>query len=183
MATQLKKAKDEVGRRGKEMQTMRAQNVTWSTDNKARREQVTAAKSEVEELRATNASVVAQASTLEERVAKARESTEWAIEQRARELLMPVFDDWASGRIDTAELERRKAEGNIGYHEVAFQNGFLSPDLVDVPEEEGEEEDEEERGEEEDFSSEFEEDGEEEEQDDWGDEEEVDDWGEEEVDE
>merc|ERR1719409_143510 len=69
-AAQLKKAKDEVGRRGKEMQTMRAQNVTWANNNKARREAVAAAKAEAEELRRTNAAVVSQASTLEERVAK-----------------------------------------------------------------------------------------------------------------
>ena len=70
MATQLKKARDEVGRRGREMQTIRAQNVTWSTDNKQRREMVERIKGEAEELRATNAAVVSQASTLEERVAK-----------------------------------------------------------------------------------------------------------------
>jgi len=70
MATQLKKARDEVGRRGKEMQTMRAQNITWSSDNKARRDAVRSAHGEVEELRKSNAAVVSQASTLEERVAK-----------------------------------------------------------------------------------------------------------------
>ena len=52
------------------MQTIRAQNVTWSTDNKQRREMVERIKGEAEELRATNAAVVSQASTLEERVAK-----------------------------------------------------------------------------------------------------------------
>merc|ERR1719261_896686 len=52
------------------MQTIRAQNVTWSTDNKQRREMVERVKGEAEELRATNAAVVSQASTLEERVAK-----------------------------------------------------------------------------------------------------------------
>ena len=70
MASQLKKARDEVGKRGKEMQTMRAQNVTWSSDNRQRREAVHVAKAEAEELKATNAAVVSQASTLEERVAK-----------------------------------------------------------------------------------------------------------------
>ena len=49
---QLKKARDEVGRRGREMQTIRAQNVTWSTDNKQRREMVERIKGEAEELRA-----------------------------------------------------------------------------------------------------------------------------------
>ena len=70
LSVQLRKARDEVGRRGKEAQTMRAQNVTWASDNKARREQASRAKAEAEELRKANESVVAQAATLEERVAK-----------------------------------------------------------------------------------------------------------------
>ena len=70
MAYQLKKARDEVGKRSKEMNQMRAQNVHWSADNKSRREAVSVAKREAEELRKQNAAVVAQASTLEERVAK-----------------------------------------------------------------------------------------------------------------
>ena len=70
MGAQLRKARDEVARRAKETTQMRAQNVTWSSDNKQRRVQVQAAKAEAEELRTTNAAVVAQAATLEERVAK-----------------------------------------------------------------------------------------------------------------
>jgi len=70
MGAQLRKARDEVARRAKEATQMRAQNVTWSSDNKQRRVQVQAAKAEAEELRTTNAAVVAQAATLEERVAK-----------------------------------------------------------------------------------------------------------------
>ena len=66
----LTQARDEIGRRQRELSTMRAQNVTWSSDNKQRRAQVDAAKEEANELRRTNAAVVAQAATLEERVAK-----------------------------------------------------------------------------------------------------------------
>ena len=59
-----------MGKKTKEMSTMRAQNVTWSTDNKQRRQQLQSAQAEADELRSTNAAVVSQASTLEERVAK-----------------------------------------------------------------------------------------------------------------
>ena len=70
MAYQLKRDRDEVGKRSKEMGHMRAQTVHWSADNKSRREQVEHAKREADEMRKQNAAVVAQASTLEERVAK-----------------------------------------------------------------------------------------------------------------
>ena len=70
MGVQLKRAREEMSKRTKEMSTMRAQNVTWSTDNKQRRQLLQQAQHDSEELRSTNAAVVAQASTLEERVAK-----------------------------------------------------------------------------------------------------------------
>ena len=89
MASQLRKAHDEVGngrtaempqsrfavaprwcalcaraaqvsKRSGDMQVMRAQNVTWSNDNRLRREQAAKAKAEAEELRAANAAVVSQ---------------------------------------------------------------------------------------------------------------------------
>lgn len=68
MAVQLRKARDEVGRRGKEMQTMRAQNVTWSSDNQQRREAVSRAKKEAEEVVwATNIAHAAWLCTLHDR--------------------------------------------------------------------------------------------------------------------
>ena len=70
MGVSLKKARGELQGRAREMATMRAQNVTWSSDNKQRRSQVEAAKAELSELRATNSTVIAQASTLEERVVR-----------------------------------------------------------------------------------------------------------------
>ena len=70
MGVHLKKAREEFARRTKEMATMRAQNVTWSSDNKDRRRKLDAARTEIDHLRSSNAAVVSQASTMEERVAK-----------------------------------------------------------------------------------------------------------------
>lgn len=50
----------QVSKRSGDMQVMRAQNVTWSNDNRLRREQAAKAKAEAEELRSANAAVVSQ---------------------------------------------------------------------------------------------------------------------------
>ena len=70
VAVQLKRARDEMSRKVAETATMRSQNVTWSSDNRAKREELRAARRDVEELRDSNAAVVAQASMLEDQVAK-----------------------------------------------------------------------------------------------------------------
>eukprot|EP00966_Prymnesium_polylepis_P126454 2924315-Prymnesium_polylepis.1 len=54
------RARDEMGRKHHETATMRAQNVTWASDNRSKRDELRAAKSELEDMRSQNSSVVAQ---------------------------------------------------------------------------------------------------------------------------
>ena len=63
----LKKSQHELGRKGEEMSKLRAQNITWSLDNKQRRTEQKSATTELEELRAQHAAVVSQATMWEER--------------------------------------------------------------------------------------------------------------------
>ena len=70
VAVQLKKARDEMGRKHQETATMRAQNVVFASDNKTKRDELRVARQEADEMRSQNSSIVAQASMLEDRVAK-----------------------------------------------------------------------------------------------------------------
>ena len=50
---------------------------------------------------------------LEERVAKARSTTDSAIEKKAKEVAQPAFNDYMSDKIDEAELKCRKVEARV----------------------------------------------------------------------
>jgi len=70
ISVQLSKAREEMGRKTREISTMRAQSVTWSSHSKQQRHQLQQAQAEAEALQQTNAAMVSQASALEDRVAK-----------------------------------------------------------------------------------------------------------------
>tara|TARA_B110001452_G_scaffold91009_1_gene74950 strand:+ start:268 stop:1098 length:831 start_codon:yes stop_codon:yes gene_type:complete len=54
-----------------------------------------------------------QEAQLEERVAKARSTTDIAIEKKAKEVAQPAFNDYMSDKIDEAELKHRKVEARL----------------------------------------------------------------------
>lgn len=63
----LKKSQGEVGRRGEEMSTLRAQSITWASENKARRAEVGSLRRELDELKREHGAVVSSATMWEER--------------------------------------------------------------------------------------------------------------------
>ena len=57
----------QVGRRGEEMSTLRAQSITWASENKARRAEVASLRRELDELKREHGAVVSSATMWEER--------------------------------------------------------------------------------------------------------------------
>jgi hypothetical protein len=57
----------QVGRRGEEMSTLRAQSITWASENKARRAEVGSLRRELDELKREHGAVVSSATMWEER--------------------------------------------------------------------------------------------------------------------
>ena len=57
----------QVGRRGEEMSTLRAQSITWASENKARRAEAGSLRRELDELKREHGAVVSSATMWEER--------------------------------------------------------------------------------------------------------------------
>ena len=57
----------QVGRRGEEMSTLRAQSITWASENKARRAEVASLRRELDELKREHGAVGSSATMWEER--------------------------------------------------------------------------------------------------------------------
>jgi len=59
----------------------------------------------------------ARRAQLEERVSRARSSVDLALENRVEELLKQAFEEWSCGKIDTAELARRRTAAQTAVSE------------------------------------------------------------------
>ena len=73
MGALLKTARADLGAKSAEMATLRAQNITWSSDNRQKRAEARAAADELGELKEAHGAVLAQASMWEDRCAKLQE--------------------------------------------------------------------------------------------------------------
>ena len=77
----------QVGRRGEEMSTLRAQSITWASENKARRAEAGSLRRELDELKREHGAVVSSATMWEERSNKLQDELKLKAGPRVQRVL------------------------------------------------------------------------------------------------
>ena len=111
----------QVGRRGEEMSTLRAQSITWASENKARRAEAGSLRRELDELKREHGAVVSSATMWEERSNKLQDELKLKAGPRVQRVLahtalapeahlLPQGCHWArEGRALAASRQREVA--------------------------------------------------------------------------